>query len=323
MLDLVLEVSNLKVSFDNEHTKVQVVRGFDLTLERGDIVGIVGESGSGKTVSASSIIKLIDEDVGYIDSGEVLFEGIDLMTLSEKEMKGIRGNSISYVFQNPSVALNPYKRIGKQLKSVLSVHRLPAFKDDIIQVLKDVGIQGANQVYDMYPYQLSGGINQRVMIAQCILCKPKLLIADEPTSSIDASVQKKVLELLKDINEKYETSIILITHDFDVAKYICHKIVIMYGGLVVEEGLVDEVFNDPLHPYTSELIQCAKALDHVDETLYTLEGSPPTTFELTDQCPFYPRCKFRSIVCLEKIPDNVNIKNRKVRCNRYNERGLI
>lgn len=322
MNDTILDISDLRVSFNNSGQPVQVVRGFDLTMERRDIIGIVGESGSGKTVSATSILNLIDES-GRIDSGKIIFEGEDLIGFSEQQMNKIRGKSISYVFQNPSIALNPYKRVGKQLRTILNVHRLPSFKEDIIRVLKDVGIINASQVYDMYPYQLSGGINQRVMIAQCILCKPKLLIADEPTSAIDASVQKKILSLLKDINTKYETSIILITHDFDVASYICNRIVIMYGGLVVEEGLVDDVFNHPLHPYTSELIACAKALDSSSHELYTLEGSPPTVFELTDQCPFYVRCQYRTSACLEGIPRTTTTNNRKVRCVRYNEKGLI
>jgi len=189
--------------------------------------------------SASSIIGLINKDIASIDSGSVLFEDKDLVKLSEKELKSIRGKNISYIFQNPAMALNPYKRVGKQLKTILNIHRLPAVKEDIIKTLEGVGIEDALRVYDMYPYQLSGGLNQRVMIAECILCKPRLLIADEPTSAIDASVKKKVLDLLKSINVNFETSIILITHDFDVAKYICDKIVIMYGeslGLIGESG---------------------------------------------------------------------------------------
>lgn len=323
MDDTILEINDLKVSFINNNKQIQVVRGFDLSMERRDIVGIVGESGSGKTVSASSILRLIDEETGTIDTGSIIYEGEDLIKYSEKQMNNIRGKSISYVFQNPSTALNPYKRIGKQLKSILNVHRLPSFKEDIIKVLEDVGIKNADQVYDMYPYQLSGGINQRVMIGQCVLCKPKLLIADEPTSAIDASIQKKILALLKDINTKYETSIILITHDFDVARYICDRIVIMYGGLVVEEGLVDDVFNHPLHPYTSELIACAKALDGATSKLYTLDGSPPTVLEFSDQCPFYIRCQYKTAACLEGIPETIITNSRKVRCIRYNEKGLI
>lgn len=321
MIDHILTVENLKVSFYNDNAKIQVVRGFDLEMERGDIIGIVGESGCGKTVSASSIMRLIDPDVGSIDSGSIVFEDKDLMKFSEKQMKNIRGKSISYVFQNPSMALNPYKTVGKQLKSILNIHRLPAIKEEMIQMLLEVGIDDASGVYDMYPYQLSGGLNQRVMIAQCLLCQPRLLIADEPTSAIDASVQKKVLELLKDINTRYDTSIILITHDFDVAKTICERILIMYGGLVVEEGIVEEVFNNPLHPYTKELIKCSDALDGEQAELYSLEGTPPTPLEFDNSCPFYKRCSMRSDACLEAIPAIRVIENRKVRCINYQERG--
>lgn len=321
MIDLLLKIEDLKVSFCNEGSSIQVVRGFDLEIIRGEIVGIVGESGSGKTVSASSITGLLSKDIASIDSGSVVFEDKDLVKLSEKELKSIRGKNISYIFQNPAIALNPYKRVGKQLQTILKIHRLPGVKEDIIKTLEGVGIADARRVYDMYPYQLSGGLNQRVMIAECILCKPRLLIADEPTSAIDASVQKKVLDLLKDINKNQETSIIIITHDFDVAKYICDKIIIMYGGLVVEEGLVDDIFNNPLHPYTSELIKCAQALDSDDSNLYSLEGNPPTSYELKEQCPFYERCHIASDQCLKGIPETISIEDRKVRCVRYREGG--
>lgn len=320
MNDYLLKVQNLKVSFNNEGSFVQVVRGFDVEIDRGEIVGIVGESGSGKTVSASSITRLLAEENSRIDSGSVIFENKDLMEFTEKELKNIRGKKISYIFQNPTMALNPYKKIGKQLRNILSIHRLPADKEDIIRVLKSVGINEAERVYNMYPYQLSGGLNQRVMIAECILCEPKLVIADEPTSAIDASVQKKVLDLLKSINESLETSIILITHDFDVAKYICDKVLIMYGGLVVEEGNVNDVFHKPLHPYTKELIKCSNALDSNAKELYSLEGTPPIPKEFVDQCPFYKRCSESDERCLEGIPEISNINDRLVRCIKYEKR---
>ena len=320
MIDCLLKVENLKVSFSHEDSYLQVVRGFDLEIQRGEIVGIVGESGSGKTVSASSITKLIPEDVARIDSGSVIFEGKELMGLSEKLLKSIRGKNISYIFQNPTMALNPYKRIGTQLKAILNIHRLPAIKEEILDTLKSVGIENAKQVYNMFPYQLSGGLNQRVMIAECILCKPRLVIADEPTSAIDASVQRKVLDLLKEINKTYETSIMLITHDFDVAKYICDKVLIMYGGLVLEEGKVEEVFHEPLHPYTKELIKCANALDSEEDDLYSLNGMPPIPKDFSNQCPFYERCSEARNECLENIPKIIDINNRKVRCIKYEKR---
>ncbi|MDW7661135.1 MAG: ABC transporter ATP-binding protein [Bacillota bacterium] len=320
MKNKLIEVSDLKVSFYHEAGKVQVVRGFDMSLDSGEIIGILGESGSGKTVSATSILKLEEEEVGIIDSGEVIFKGLYLHGLSEAELRKIRGNRISYIFQNASSALNPFKSIGKQLTEVLKNHKLPSSKELVLKTLNEVGIEEAEMVFDMYPFQLSGGQNQRIMIAQCIISGPDLLIADEPTSSIDASLRKIVLDLLKEINRKTNMSIIIITHDFDVAKYLCDRLVIMYGGLVVEEGNIDEIFADPLHPYTKELIICAGSLTRGDDIVYTLEGSPPSPFEFSDECPFANRCKVRLPECTEKIPRTIETSGRKVRCVRYEKR---
>lgn len=320
MKNKLIEVTDLKVSFYNETGKVQVVRGFDMSLEKGEIIGILGESGSGKTVSATSILKLEEDDVSTIDSGEVIFKDISLLSLTEAELRKIRGNRISYIFQNASSALNPFKCIGKQLTEVLKNHKLPYSKEIVLSTLSEVGIEEAEMVYDMFPFQLSGGQNQRIMIAQCIISGPDLLIADEPTSSIDASLRKVVLDLIKEINVKTNMSVIIITHDFDVAKYLCDRLVIMYGGLVVEEGSIDEIFNDPFHPYTKELIICAGSLVRGDEIVYTLEGSPPTPFEFKDECPFANRCKVRLPECTSNIPRTLEIAGRKVRCIRF-EKG--
>jgi peptide/nickel transport system ATP-binding protein len=320
MKNKLIEVTDLKVSFFHETGKVQVVRGFDMSLDSGEIIGILGESGSGKTVSATSMLKLEEDDVGIIDSGEVIFKGMHLLDLSETELRKIRGNRISYIFQNASSALNPFKRIGKQLTEVLKNHKLAYSKELVLQTLVEVGIEDADTVYDMYPFQLSGGQNQRIMIAQCIISRPDLLIADEPTSSIDASLRKIVLDVLKEINRKTRMSIIIITHDFDVAKYLCDRLVIMYGGLVVEEGTIDEIFADPLHPYTKELIICAGSLTRGDDIVYTLEGSPPSPFQFRDECPFANRCKVSLPECSSEIPRTLEIAGRKVRCVRYEKR---
>lgn len=316
-----IEVKDLKVSFFHENSPMEVVRGFDISLHKGEIVGILGESGSGKTVSASSIMRLMEEETGTIDYGEIFFQERDLLKLSEAELKKIIGNRISYIFQNPTQALSPYKRIGKQLKEVLKNHNMPFSKEIIINALKEVGITEAEMIYNMFPFQLSGGQNQRIMIAQCILCKPVLLIADEPTSAIDASLQKKVLDLLIEINKKYDMSVIIITHDFDVAKYLCNRLVIMYGGLVVEEGSITDIFNHPYHPYTKELINCAASLADGKGLVHTLEGAPPTPFEYKDQCPFYSRCPIREEECSFKIPIVTEFNNRRVRCRVF-EKGV-
>ncbi|WP_432666004.1 ABC transporter ATP-binding protein [Wukongibacter baidiensis] len=311
---LLLKVENLKISFKNKKDYLQVVRGFDLEVNKGEIMGILGESGSGKTVSSNSIIGLIDKEEGKIDSGEIYFKGKDLLRLSEKELRKIRGRNISYIFQNPSESLNPYRRVGKQIEEALKVHGLKSSKKMILELMEDVGLDDPSLIYNMYPFQLSGGQCQRIMIAIGVICGPELLIADEPTSSIDASLRKKVLKLFKDINEKYGTSIIFITHDFDVAKFLCHKITIMYGGLVMEQGNMEDILKTPMHPYTRDLLRCVNSLDENQDVLFALEGRPPSPIEFKDECPFYERCKNRSDKCKKSIPEVMEYQNRKVRC---------
>lgn len=312
-----LHVKNLKVSFFHKEQKLQVVRGFDLQLNKGEIVGILGESGSGKTVSASSIIKLYEQHEGMIDEGEIFFDLTDIRQANEKAMNKIRGRQIAYIFQNPAASLNPYKSIGKQLTNMLRNHRLPNSYSRIIQGLKEVGIDEPEQVYTMYPHQLSGGQNQRIMIAGAILCEPNILIADEPTSSIDASLSKKILDLLKELNQKYAMSILLITHDFDVAKYLCDRLIIMYGGLIMEEGTISEIFENPLHPYTAELLKCVLSLDNKNESIYSLDGSPIAPKDFKDECPFYQRCKESTPICQTMLPTMCVMDKRQVRCTKY------
>ena len=321
MTKKLLEVKDLKVSFFQENKKIQVVRGFDLSLGKGEIVGILGESGSGKTVSATSIIRLEDE-IACIDSGTINFKDQKLLDLSEGDYQKIRGKKIAYIFQNASSALNPYRRIGIQLLEVLKNHKMTFSKELVLDVLKDVGLEEVEMIYDMYPFQLSGGQNQRIMIAQSIITKPDLLIADEPTSSVDASLRKVILDLLKTINKKFNMSIIFITHDFDVAKYICDRLLIMYGGLVLEESSVEEIFNKPLHPYTSELMRCSNSLLGGDDKIYTLDGFPPVPQSFKDECPFVSRCKRSMPVCYESIPQRTVFENRHVRCFLYEGRQV-
>jgi oligopeptide/dipeptide ABC transporter ATP-binding protein len=262
----------------------------------------------------------VDESLAKVDSGQAVFRGRDLLKLSEKELKSIRGREISYIFQNSSAALSPYKKIGKQLEEVLKTHGLPQSKEHILKTLEEVGLEDGERIYDMYPFQLSGGQNQRIMIAQCIICSPNLLIADEPTSSIDASLQKTILDLLRDIATRNRMSVIIITHDFGVARYLCDRLMVMYGGLVLEEGTIDDILSSPLHPYTKELIRCAQSLARDDNTMYTIEGSPPTPDQFREECPFYSRCKLREDACLDGIPERIHVDGRKVRCIKYEKR---
>ena len=314
MSKILLKVNNMKVSLNNSNRSLQIIRGFDMQINEGEIVGVLGESGSGKTVSSSMIAQIYDADEGNIDNGEVIFKGTNLVSLNETEMNKIRGRQISYIFQNPSSALNPYKKVGKQLEDLMKIHDLECSKSFILDAMTEVGLTGVETVYDMFPFQLSGGQNQRIMICQSILCKPDLLIADEPTSSIDAMLRKKILNLLKEINHKYNMAIIFITHDFDVAKYLCDRLIIMYGGLVVEEGSIKDILINPKHPYTEELIKCAGSLDRREEYLYSLGGSPPIPAEFKDECPFYNRCKYKVSSCSEQIPEMIITEYGKARC---------
>lgn len=316
-----LKINNLEVSLNNGKKPVKIIRGFDLSLEKGEIVGIIGESGSGKTVASRMIAGLFEKDESSLDAGNIIFKGRNLSELDENEMNRIRGREISYVFQNPAMSLNPYKKIGKQLGDFLDTHSIEYSKDSILTALKEVGINRPETVLEMYPFQLSGGQNQRIMICQAILGKPDLLIADEPTTSIDAMLRKKVLDIFIDINKKYGMAIILITHDFDVAKYICDKLVIMYGGLVVEQGPLNRLLENPMHPYTAELIQCVSSLDSCESRLYSLEGSPLAPAYFRDECPFYGRCKYREASCKNRIPDVIEISGGSTRCPVWAMRG--
>lgn len=310
----ILNINDLKVSYRNDKGFVQVLRGVDIALKKQEILGIIGESGSGKTVTASTVLRLTDDDSIRIDSGSIKFSDMELINLPEKDMRKIRGKRISYIFQDAGAALNPYRRVGVQLKEVLKVHKEKVSMDRILTALTKAGIENAEVICNMYPWQLSGGLCQRAVIAMSTIFSPEIIIADEPTTAIDASLQKKVLDLLKDINEEDKASIIIITHDFDVVRYICNRVIVMYGGLVMEEGTSHQVLNHPLHPYTKELIHCAESLDDNEENLYSLEGAAPSPEEFKDQCPFYERCRQRCTKCSSKMPEIKYIDNRKVRC---------
>jgi oligopeptide/dipeptide ABC transporter ATP-binding protein len=318
MSEVLLRVRDLRVSFCTAGKDLEVVRGFSADLRKGETTGVLGESGSGKTVSFNSMLRLIDQDSGSIKSGEVLFGGRELLGMDERELRSIRGRRISYVFQNPAQAMNPYKSIGNQMDTILRIHGMGRDRSRVLDTMRDVGLDDPETVYDMYPFQLSGGQNQRAMIALGIILRPEILIADEPTSFVDASLRRKILDLFADINEKYGTSIVIITHDFDVARYACHRLIIMYGGLVMEEGGVQEILADPLHPYTEELIACTRSLNSNETELYSLIGTPISPHEFRNECPFCGRCRYKRPVCTQRIPDMVETGGRKVRCINLN-----
>lgn len=312
-----LEIKNLKISFPFQDKQLEVVRGISLTIEKNDILGILGESGSGKTVTATAMLGLTGYDGGSVDNGEILLNGVDITKLKEKEWRKIRGKEISFIFQNNVDTLNPYRKIGKQLEEVQRVHKQKLSKAAILDMLGELGLQNPELVYDMYPSQLSGGQCQRVGIAMALIGKAKIIIADEPTSSIDASMQGLVIDLLKRINKKFEVSIVIITHNFEVAKALCSKVVILYGGLLMEQGTASQVIDFPIHPYTKELLNCTKSINERDKVLHTLEGTAQTPLDFREECPFFSRCPVFTEKCRNGIPElKIYEDGRAVRCIR-------
>lgn len=300
-----IEIKDLKVSFQG----VQVIRGIDIAIKPGEIHGILGESGSGKTVTAYSVMKLHDETCEY--DGEILFKSNSILGMKESELTNFRGNEISYIFQNPHESLNPNQKIGKQLKEAMTIH---GFNSDINEMLFSVGISDSHTILHKYPYQLSGGECQRVMIAMSILCEPSLIIADEPTSAIDATLKKQILELLKKINKENNTTIIIITHDLDLVKYFCDTVTVMYGGIIFEQGSVESIIEEPVHPYTKALLKCTDSLNDTTSKLYTLKGVPLSPREFTNSCPFYFRCSERMEECAKRLPPKKHVNGRYIRC---------
>ncbi|HWJ03990.1 MAG TPA: ABC transporter ATP-binding protein [Verrucomicrobiae bacterium] len=310
-----LQIKDLNIAFPHGKEYLPVVRGVDLNVAKGEIVGILGESGSGKTVTATAVLGLTQEDEGRVEAGEILYKGQDIVQLRDRALRKIRGKEVAYIFQDPVGSLNPYRPVGKQVQESLKIHGLDSSHSRVLEVLRRVGLDNAEVIYYMYPGQLSGGQCQRIAIAAAIACNPELLIADEPISAIDASLQKKILGLLQDINRNLGMSIIIITHDFAVVRFLCHRVVVMYGGLVMESGTVAEVLHNPLHPYTRELLRCEQSLNEADANLYTLQGRTPNALEFRDECPFYPRCKEKQAACLKGIPPEIYVGGRSFRCN--------
>lgn len=299
----ILEVKNLHTSFFTHLGEVQAVRGSSFVLQEGDILGIVGESGSGKSVTALSIIGLIDEP-GKIKAGEIIFDGQDLTKLSYKELSNIRGNEISMIFQDPMTSLNPVFTIKNQMVEVIRRHTSMTkaeAKQHAIKMLELVGIPEAAARISSYPHEFSGGMRQRVMIATALSCNPKLLIADEPSTALDVTIQAQILELMLSLQKDIQTSIILITHDLGVIAEVCTSIIVMYGGMIMEKGTVDEIFYNAKHPYTIGLHKSVPSMNRKgNERLVPIPGSPPDLMHPPAGCPFSPRCDYAMQICLEQ-----------------------
>ncbi|WP_432409611.1 ABC transporter ATP-binding protein [Wukongibacter sp. M2B1] len=295
----------MKTSFFIHVGEVQAVRGVSFTVNKGEAIGIVGESGSGKSVTSMSVMKLLQYP-GKIKSGEVLFKGEDIVEKTDKEMMAIRGNEIAMIFQDPMTSLNPVYTIGDQIIEAIRRHQglgKKEAKEKAIEMLKLVGIPSPETRVDNYPHEFSGGMRQRAMIAIALSCEPDLLIADEPTTALDVTIQAQILELMKDLKDKINTSIILITHDLGVVADVCSRIIVMYGGLIMEEGTAEEIFYDPKHPYTMGLLKSIPRLDlEQKQRLIPVEGTPPDLIKPPVGCPFTSRCPYAMKICTEHRP---------------------
>ncbi|MGG4460620.1 ABC transporter ATP-binding protein [Brevibacillus sp. HB1.2] len=301
-----LTIDNLRVNFKTYGGEVQAVRGVSFYVDKGETVAIVGESGCGKSVTAQAIMGLIPNPPGKIVGGKVVFEGAQISHLPKKELLGIRGTQIGMVFQDPMTALNPTMKVGTQIvEGFVRSHQVSReeARKRAIEMLSLVGIPDPEKRIDQYPHQFSGGMRQRVVIAIALACQPKLVIADEPTTALDVTIQAQILDLLKRLQEEQELSVVIITHDLGVVAEIAHRMVVMYAGMVVETGTVEDVFANPRHPYTWGLMRSLPRLDEGEkQRLIPIEGSPPDLFNPPVGCPFAARCDFAMEICEQQMP---------------------
>ncbi|MBN1178939.1 MAG: ABC transporter ATP-binding protein [Anaerolineae bacterium] len=315
--DNLLDVRDLRTYFYTQDGVVKAVDGVDFTVRRGEIVGLVGESGCGKSVASLSILRLIAYP-GKIESGEVFFDGVDLRKLPRREMTNIRGSRISMIFQQPTSCLNPVFNVGYQLAEVLEIHQAikrNASHDRAVELLKMVGIPDPEKRVKAYPHELSGGQAQRVMIAMALACNPELLIADEPTTALDVTIQAQILDLMRNLQTSTNTAIILITHDLGVVAEMASRIAVMYTGQIVEEADVHTLFETPFHPYTRGLLASIPVLGEVKTELDVIPGVVPNLIDMPPGCHFAPRCRESMSICTEKAPAFVKVaEGHKVRC---------
>lgn len=323
MTKRILNVENLETAFYTDEGIVRAVDNVSFHLDEGETLAIVGESGCGKTVTSLSVLRLIPFPPGKITGGHIYYKGRDLLELKEKEMRSIRGNEISMIFQEPMTSLNPVFTVGRQIMESLVFHQNMGKNDArrrSIEMIKLVGIPTPEKCADYYPHQLSGGMRQRIMIAMALACRPQILIADEPTTALDVTVQAQILRLMTDLKEKTDTSIILITHDLGIVAQIAERVIVMYAGEVVESAEVKSIFSDPLHPYTVGLLKSLPKVNEEQEKLYNIEGSVPSPKNYPKGCRFSPRCERAFEKCMTKKPGLFACSGRHVRCWLY-ERG--
>lgn len=306
MHEALLEVRDLKVSFSDRRGEVRAVRGISFEVRRGEVLGIVGESGSGKSVTAQAIMGLLKQN-GRIAGGDIRFRGESLPEKSEAAMRKLRGRDIAMIFQDPMTSLNPVLPIGRQISDIIRRHLKTSKAEAEARatgMLEMVGIAGAKERYGSYPHEFSGGMRQRVMISMALSCHPELLIADEPTTALDVTIQAEILKLLLDLKEQMGTSVLLITHDLGVVANTCSRVIVMYSGLIMEEGRVGDIFHRPLHPYTRGLLESLPEPRGLEKRrLLPIPGSPPDPGETIPGCPFAARCRHAMAICRERQPD--------------------
>ncbi|MCC3359315.1 ABC transporter ATP-binding protein [Bacillus sp. REN16] len=319
MGEKIIEVKGLRTSFFKDEGEIPAVDHVDFHINEGEILGVVGESGCGKSVTSLSIMGLVPAPPGKIVGGEIIFNSENLVHFSEKKMRQIRGNDIAMIFQEPMTSLNPLFTIGDQMIEGIKIHmkwdkkksRLKA-----IESMKRVGLPRAEELMNDYPHQLSGGMRQRVMIAMAMACNPKLLIADEPTTALDVTIQSQILKLMKELNVEMNTAIMLITHDLGVVAQICERVIVMYAGKIVEEGEVSSIFKNPKHPYTKGLLKSVPDIRNKNERLYSIPGNVPKPGSITQGCRFAERCEFAFERCFSENPElyAVDELGHRVRC---------
>lgn len=319
--DKLLEVRDLQVSFFTPAGEVKAVNGISYDVNYNEVMGVVGESGSGKSVEAYSIIGLL-QNPGKVIGGSITFEGQDVLAKTPAEMVNFRGNEVAMIFQNPMTCLNPVYTIGNQLVEALKAHDKNISKEEAqkraMEMLEEVGINNVEKRMKQYPHELSGGMRQRVMIAMALVCEPDILIADEPTTALDVTIQAQILDLIRDLNEKMNTSVLFITHDLGVVSELCDTVIVMYTGRIVEKAPVRELFNDPKHPYTVGLMSAIPRITKDRPPLETIEGVVPNPTERISGCSFWPRCPHATEQCRQGEPPVVQLsEERQVRCWLY------
>lgn len=322
----ILEVKDLRVSFNTFAGEVQAVRGISFELRRNEIIAIVGESGSGKSVMTQSLVKLLPSPPAFIKGGQIIFDGDDITGYGFKQLRRIKGQEIAYIFQDPMTSLNPTIKIGSQVMEGILAHSKLSRKeayDRAVELFRNAGIPNPEKRMHQYPHELSGGMRQRVMIAIAIAMRPKLLVADEPTTALDVTIQSQILSTLKDINRETGMSIILITHDMGIVANMAERVIVMYGGKAVETGLVREIFKRSGHPYTRSLLAALPRMDlDSQRPLEYIVGSPPDMTDPPKGCPFAPRCRYSMRVCYERPPESVSISDgHRLYCHLYDERA--